>query len=250
MQTTNDASSPMTHAAEVDARLPPINPLFCAEENLPLFEGDDDTDATDIEAECITVTRDDLIEIESEDDKETQAWSPDHNSGAVMAYAPDAVGRKSKFEKSISQPDKKEDDSSVSFGDKIAQTIGNFQYAPSAPIANEEQNEYEEWLRATTIADRCKFAKNETWTNHLVATGTRPGFTPTVEFQGLPADAVSAAFEDGVKRALEAKYPDDGYNAGHQSFLHGESPTDEFSNFREHTRGHLHDPSHTRKQKQ
>lgn len=105
-----------------------------------------------------------------------------------------------------------EDDSAVSFGDKVAQTIGNWQYAPSAPsfdelLTEQEKREYEDWLRCTQISERKRYPRHKEWEKELQRAGSHPDFNPVLEPSDLPADTLSRRFKRKVMAALKGRTP-------------------------------------------
>jgi hypothetical protein len=172
-------------------------------------------------------------------------------SYAVMPTS-SASSAASSFAKSIKQPKKTSDDSEVSFGDDMVGTVGNFEFAPSAPPLWEEEEyagvmqdqlkkEYEEWLRATQVSVRRSFKHHSVWEDHLKNAGFDKGFCPTIKISELPEDTISCAFREQVEACLLSDSADRKEEEGSSnknntspainSFLHGELPTAGFNKF-------------------
>jgi hypothetical protein len=130
-----------------------------------------------------------------------------------------------------------EDDSAVSFGDKVAQTIGAFKYAPSAPsfddiMSDEAKDEYEEWLRCTALNERKTFHNHAKWEKNLRASGSHPDFEAVINPSDIPEDTLSLAFKNKVEAVIDGEFKSNNAPAiEHDVFVNGVHPDQSFSSF-------------------
>lgn len=144
------------------------------------------------------------------------AAAADGAQGALSLYEEASQSPAQMFAKATRHETKREDDSQVSFGDDIASRFGSPDYSPSAPEMDEdEQAEYQAWLRETSLVRRRKYHKHDEWQEHLKQGGDFPA---VLEAADIPADRLSAQFKQKVIQA-RARPPEEVRNTAIGRFI-------------------------------